>query len=83
MDNFVRFLIESIVNHPENVEIREDNNPDGSITIWIKSNPEDIPLVIGKGGKNIRAIRNLARLKASIMGKNIRVQLEEDNMPQS
>jgi len=76
MNKFVQFLIESIVNHPDEVEVKETNEETESI-YTIKINPEDIPLVIGKGGKNIRAIRILARVKGSIMGKNAKIQIEE------
>lgn len=78
MNKFILFLLKSIVNHPDEIVINEIQT-DGETTYSLKLNQEDIPLVIGKGGKNIRAIRTLARLKGSILGENVRVQIEEAN----
>lgn len=78
MNKFILFLLKSIVNHADEIVINEIKT-DGETTYSLKLNQEDIPLVIGKGGKNIRAIRTLARLKGSILGENVRVQIEEAN----
>ena len=78
MNKFILFLLKSIVNHPDEIVINEIKT-DGETTYSLKLKQEDIPLVIGKGGKNIRAIRTLARLKGSILGENVRVQIEEAN----
>ncbi len=63
MREFVEFLVKQIVNKPE--ELKVDEDLDGTVvTINICANKEDMGLIIGKSGKTIKSIRDLAKAKA-------------------
>lgn len=76
MKNFTEYLVKLIVNKPESVEVVEDPQPD--ITgLRLKTAPEDIGLVIGKGGKIIRSLRTLLRIKGIKENKRVNLEVEE------
>ncbi len=63
MKKLLDFLVKSIVDHPEDIEIEEDKN-EQELVLNLKANPEDIKIIIGKDGKTIRAIREIIKIKA-------------------
>lgn len=81
MKEFAEFLIKQLVNNTGAVFI--DEVADGEYTrIVINVAQEDMPIIIGKGGKNIKSIRNLIRAKAIKEGVRVSVELAEDLTPQ-
>jgi predicted RNA-binding protein YlqC (UPF0109 family) len=76
MKSLLTFLVESIVEKPKAVEIKEEKK-ENFLEYIIKVDPEDMKLIIGKKGQTIRAIRTLAKTKAIKQGKRINVKLEE------
>ena len=78
MLEFITFLIKELVNYPESVEI-STKEEDGGTTYVVNVHPEDMPLIIGKGGRTIKGLRNLARAKA--IKDHLRVNIElQDNL---
>ena len=73
MKEFIEYLVKQMVVKEDEVEVTEDKQ-DSQTTIFIKVAPEDMGMVIGKEGKNIRGIRALAKAKA--IKDNIRVNVE-------
>ena len=53
--------MQEIVDSPDKVTIDEESDQYGGILLKITVAPEDMGKVIGKGGKTIRAIRNLVK----------------------
>ena len=51
----------------------EDN---GRIIYTIKTSPESIGLVIGKGGKMIKTLRNILKVRATLEKKAIALNVE-------
>ena len=72
MNQLTQFILENITRHPEGISIHEDKE-DEKINLEVSLNEEDIPKVIGKEGKVIRAIRNIVRTSAR--KKNLWVNL--------
>jgi len=64
MKDFLVYIIKEIVGKPESVEISENEDEEGRITLTIKASPEDLGRIIGKKGRIIKAIRNLVKIKA-------------------
>jgi uncharacterized protein len=69
MKDFIEYIIKRIVTHPDEVIIEEEELTSSEsslkqLKINIKVNTDDIPLVIGKKGRTIKAIRNIAKIKA-------------------
>lgn len=76
MKDALLFLVQSIVDHPDDVVVTEENNEDRTI-LRLTTNPEDMGRVIGKSGRIIRAIRDLVKLIAAKRGVYADVELVE------
>lgn len=57
---FVEFVVKSLVNHPEDVST-ERKVDDQGVLITLHVNPEDMGYVIGKQGQTAQALRILLR----------------------
>jgi len=77
MKKLLEYLAKSIVTKPDAVEINEEKSEGGFLLLKLKVDPEDMGLIIGKGGKIIRSIRNLVRIKAIREGARVHVELIE------
>ncbi|KKQ75205.1 MAG: hypothetical protein US96_C0015G0006 [Candidatus Woesebacteria bacterium GW2011_GWB1_38_5b] len=77
MRDILKYLITSIVDKPEAVEILEEENQ-GIVNLTVKVDPQDMGKVIGKEGKVIRALRNVLRIPAVLQDKKIYINLSEN-----
>lgn len=75
MKDFLIYLVSLIVDHPGDLAIEERPFGETMMQYIIKSNPEDTGKIIGKEGKIIQAIRNVAKILAVKMGKQIRIEI--------
>lgn len=73
MREFVEYLVKQMVSKEDEVEVTEEKQ-ESQTSIYIKVSPDDMGMVIGKEGKNIRGIRSLAKAKA--IKDNVRVNIE-------
>lgn len=73
-EQLVRYLIESLVEHPEDVKIERHDNAD-SVRFEVALDSEDVGKVIGRGGRIIKAIRTLARAAGSAEGLQVDVDV--------
>lgn len=76
MKELLEYLVKLIVKKPENVGVAEEDAPDWT-NLKLTVAPEDMGLVIGKGGKIISALRHLVRIRAIKDNKRINVELME------
>lgn len=77
MKNLLEYLVKNIVEQPEAVKVEATETPEGFVNLQLTVAPEDMGMVIGKGGRIIRALRNLVRVKAIKEGKRVNVELTE------
>jgi len=76
MKKLIEFIVSNIVDNPQKIKIEEEK--EGSIIrINLNVAEEDMGKVIGKNGKIIKAIRNLAKIKAIKKGKKVFINLKE------
>lgn len=68
-------LVTRLVEHPERVTVHEEERP-GVAVFRIALDPGDVGTVIGRGGRMIRAIRQLARASASLEGRRAVVEVD-------
>jgi hypothetical protein len=73
---FLEFVLERLVAHPDDVDIREVEE-EGHKTFVLTLNKEDIGKVIGRNGRTISAIRNLLTAAASKHDTKVSVEIQE------
>lgn len=79
MQDLLEYIVKSLVTNPEAVII-EESNDGGNVNLLLTVAPEDMGLIIGKGGQTIHSIRKLLTVRA--IAENVRVNLQlVDNGP--
>ena len=72
--DLAEYLIKSLADHPEKVEI-EEREEDDTVLIELKISPDDIGKIIGKNGNTINAIRTVLQTAASSHKKRARLEV--------
>ena len=78
MKKALEYIVTSIVESPEKVEVIEDED-NGIINFTIKVASSDMGRIIGKNGKVIRGIRNVIKIPAIKQNKKINIELLENS----
>ena len=76
MKDLIEFIAKSLVDHPDEVEVRESGSG-GRVRLELKVNAEDMGRVIGKSGRVANAIRTLLRVSAERDGKQVTLDVLE------
>lgn len=77
MRNLLEFILNRIVDHPEDVQVSEEEI-DNEMVYTIHLHPDDIARVIGKNGSVINSIRSIAKVRSMKEQIRARIQLAED-----
>lgn len=56
--SLVRFLVQSLVDHPDSVEVRESETVAATV-LELRVHPSDLGKVIGRKGQTARALRSV------------------------
>ena len=76
MKDLIEYIAKSLVDHPDEVEVRQSGG--GSrVRIELSVSKEDMGRVIGKGGKVANSIRTLLRVAAEREGKQATLDVVE------
>ena len=75
MKEFLQYLLSLIVDNPKDVSVEERPLDENTFQYIITTNKEDTGKVIGREGKIIQAIRNVAKILAIKTGKQIRIEI--------
>jgi len=73
---FLEFLVKSLVDHPEDVKIDRKVDEMG-VLLSLKVNPEDMGQIIGKAGATARSIRSLVRIVGLKNHARVNLKIEE------
>jgi uncharacterized protein len=73
----VEYLVRSIVESPDDVEI-EEYEEEGELVLEIKVADDDLGRVIGRGGRVAKAIRTIARAAGAREDRRVSVDIVED-----
>ena len=76
MEEFLRFVIGSLVEYPDEVVFTKTETPE-RITFHAAMRKSDLPKVIGKGGHTIQALRTLLNAAASKRGLKASLEIIE------
>lgn len=74
MKELVEYLVKSLAEHPEAVEIAESEIED-NVSLELKISPDDLGRIIGKGGNTINAIRTVVQAAASSHKKRAKLEV--------
>lgn len=76
MKDLVSFIVESLVDNPEEVQVSEVTSRASTIIELAVAAP-DMGRVIGKGGRVIDSIRTLVNVRAAKEGRRVELELLE------
>lgn len=74
LKDLAEYLIKSLADHPEEVELSE-REEDDTIMIELKISQEDLGKIIGKNGNTINAIRTVLQTAASSRKKRAKLEV--------
>lgn len=77
MKKVLAYIISSIVDDPKKVSITEEES-EGVLNFTVTVAKEDMGKIIGKGGKVIKAVRNVVKIPAIKQNKKIYITLSEN-----
>lgn len=73
---FLEFLVKSIVDHPE--EVRVDRKVDEmGVLLTLRVNPHDMGQVVGRQGSTAKAVRTLLRIVGVKENSRVNLKIEE------
>jgi uncharacterized protein len=73
---FLEFLIKSIVDHPEDVVVARQIDEMG-VLLSLKVNPQDMGQIIGREGSTAKSIRSLLRIVGVKNNARVNLKIEE------
>lgn len=74
MKELLEFMLKGVLGE-EKFEISETNEG-GRISYTIKSAPENMGLIIGKGGRMIKSLRNVLKVRATLEKTAVSLNVE-------
>lgn len=77
MKELLDYILKSIADHPESINITEDDSQPDLLQLKFTVHPEDMGRIIGKEGKTIGALRNILKIAAIKKGMRVNLSLEE------
>jgi len=81
MHDLVDYIVKSLVQNPDSVQIQQTKE-DGAEIYVLSVSPEDMGIVIGKSGQTIKAIRKLMAVRAMQDGSRVYLRLNDPNAGQ-
>ena len=75
MKEVLEIIAKSLVDYPEQVDVKEINNEDQTVTLELRVAESDMGKVIGKQGRIAKAIRTVVKAAASRENKTVAVEI--------
>ena len=75
MKEVLEIIAKSLVDYPEQVDVKEVANEDGTVTLELRVADGDMGKVIGKQGRIAKAIRTVVKAAASHDNKKVAVEI--------
>ena len=80
MEPLLAYLAKSLVDHPDQVEIRVSES-EGQTLYELKVATDDVGKVIGRDGRTVNAIRTVLAAAAQKRGGSARLEVLDDRRP--
>ena len=75
MKEVLEIIAKSLVDYPEQVDVKEINNEDQTVTLELRVAESDMGKVLGKQGRIAKAIRTVVKAAASRENKKVAVEI--------
>ena len=75
MVELLAFLARALVDNPDEVSVEEFEEDDGTLVLELSVAEGDVGQVIGRGGRTIGALRQLARAAAVKQGRRVLIDV--------
>lgn len=75
MEELVGYIVKSLVDNPDKVEITTENESEKVIILKVTVDPSDLGKVIGKGGKIASSIRTIIKSASAKSGRRFIVKI--------
>ena len=75
MKEVLEIIAKSLVDYPEQVDVKEINNEDQTVTLELRVAESDMGKVIGKQCRIAKAIRTVGKAAASRENKKVAVEI--------
>ena len=75
MKEVLEIIAKSLVDYPEQVDVKEINNEDQTVTLELRVAESDMGKVSGKQGRIAKAIRTVVKAAASRENKKVAVEI--------
>jgi len=77
MKDLIEYIAKSLVEKPDEIIISEEVAADGTVLVKLAAAQEDMGRIIGKQGRNAKAMRTLLNAKATRENKRASLQIME------
>ena len=77
MKEVLEIIAKALVDYPDQVDIKQIENEDGSITLELRVAESEMGKVIGKQGRIAKALRTVVKAAASRENKKVSVDIVE------
>ncbi|MEX2196973.1 MAG: KH domain-containing protein [Thermoleophilaceae bacterium] len=77
MEELLRYLARSLVDHPDSVSVDAFEEEDGTLVLELEVADDDVGQVIGRGGRTINALRAVIRAAAVKEERRVLVDVVE------
>ena len=78
MKDLLEYLVRGLVSNPDDVQIIEVEEDDGSIVLELSVGPDDYGSVIGRGGRTAMALRAVIKAAAVKDKRRVFVDIVDD-----
>lgn len=75
MLELLHYILSQIVEDPKTLKIDKTEEPDGTIVFNVDVPEEERGMIIGKGGMNIRSLRNVISIIAKRENKRVYIKI--------
>ena len=75
MKEVLEIIAKSLVDYPQQVDVKEINNEDQTVTLELRVAESDMGKVIGKQGRIAKAIRTVVKAAASRENERVAVEI--------
>lgn len=77
MKELIEYIAKSLVEKPDEIVISEEESEDGTVLVKLAAAQDDMGRIIGKQGRNAKAMRTLLNAKATRENRRASLQIME------